>query len=291
MTKNTDENWKKDLNQLLVDSMVYHDKADYKKIGHYYDKVAPKHLYKYYADNERNIETVFNNKMWYSAPSCFNDPYDCDFSIDEPATINSLLSSIARDNNMKRGSSAWKKAYIAAKKEFPSFINTINSMKSSMGVACLSENSDNVLMWSHYANNHKGMCVEYNLMDFNRVLSFTPIPVIYSDERNVLKRLRVNSIEQDIMSFFNKSLVYKEKSWNYENEWRIVRDEKACGDHWNNEKHGALLDSVCPVSIILGCNAAPQFEDEIKTKCKKEGIRVYKMEKGTGNYEMIKVKL
>lgn len=271
--------------------MVYPNVADYTKIGYYYETVAPKHLYKYYADSEQSVETVFNNKMWYSAPSCFNDPYDCDFSIDESATINSLLLSIARNNNMKRGSEAWNNAYIAAKKQFPSFINTINSMKSSIGVACLSENSDTVLMWSHYANNHKGMCVEYNLLDFNRVLRFTPIPVIYSKERNVLRKFRVNSVDQDILSFFYKSLVCKEESWKYENEWRIVRDNEACGDKWNYEKHGALLDSVRPISIILGCNAEPVFEGEIKAKCKYEGIQVYKMEKRTGDYEMIKVKL
>lgn len=291
MTKQSDDNWKKDLNQLLVDSLVYPKRADYTKIGIYYDTKAPKHLYKYYADNERDVETVFNNEMWYSAPVCFNDPYDCDFAIDEPATIDSLLSSIARDNNIKRGSSAWKNAYIATKKEFPSFRNAIISMKSSMGVACLSENYDTILMWSHYANNHKGICVEYSLIDFVRCLSLTPIPVIYTKEKSVLSNLRVNSIEKDMMDFFLKSIVHKDSTWEYENEWRIVRDNKACGEKWNNEKHGALLESVRPESVTLGCNVKPQFEDEIKAKCKSEGIRVHKMVKGMSDYGMSRVEL
>ena len=54
-----------------------------------------------YGDRKHNIDAVFNNKMWYSAPVRFNDPYDCDFAIDEPATIDSLLRSIAYTNNMK----------------------------------------------------------------------------------------------------------------------------------------------------------------------------------------------
>ena len=227
--------------------------------------------------------------MWYSAPVCFNDPYDCDFAIDENDTINTLLSSsFVGDNTIKMGSPEWTAAYIAAKKNFPILLNEFNCIKSSIGIACLSENYDSVLMWSHYANNHKGMCIEYNLVDFNRVLGFTPIPVIYSKERNVLRKLRVNSLDQDIMDFFIKSLVCKEDSWKYENEWRIVRDDKACSNQWNEEKHGALLDSISPTSVILGYNAEPQFEEKKKKKCKYEGVRVYKMEKGTDNYMMKK---
>ena len=291
MISKDDENWKKDLNQLLVNGMVYPNRTDYASIGYYYDKVAPKYLYKFYAGSERNVETVFNNKMWYSAPICFNDPYDCDFTIDKRATINSLLVSIAQENNMKKGSAAWKEAHIVLEKEFPNLSKTIDNLKSSMGVACLSENYDTGLMWSHYANNHKGICVEYNLMDFNRLLRFTPIPVIYSKEKSVLRRLRYRYVDYDITSFYIKSLVYKEESWKYENEWRIIREDKACGEQWNDEKHGALLDSVRPVSVILGCNAEPEFEEKIKTNCKSQGIRVYKMVKGTSDYGMSRVEL
>ena len=291
MTIQMDEIQKKELNQLLVDSIVNPDKADYIRIGYYYEERAPKYLYKYYRDNQRNVDAVFNNKMWYSAPISFNDPYDCDFALDEPAIINSLLYSIVCDNNMRKGSVAWKSAYITLKKEFPKFKMVIEDMKSSMGVACLCEDYNNVLMWSHYANNHKGMCVKYNLMDFNRILKYTPIPVIYSKNRNVLRRLRMNYIEHDITSLFVENLVNKEEAWKYENEWRIVRDEKACGEQWDNTRHGALLDSIRPEAVIIGCNADRQFENEVKGKCKSEGIRVFKMEKRNNDYGMNKIEL
>lgn len=291
MIKKTDEYWKKDLNQLLVDSLVHPNVADNTKIGFYYYTKAPNYLYKYYGDRKHNIDAVFNNKMWYSAPVRFNDPYDCDFAIDEPATIDSLLQSIAYTNNMKRGSEAWKNACVALKKAFPSFRETLDTMKSSIGIACLSESFDTMLMWSHYANNHKGMCVEYNLMDFVTNLNFTPIPVIYSNEKSILEKLRINSIDEDILGFFLNSIVHKDTVWEYENEWRIVRDNNACGEQWDNGRQGALLNSVRPVSVILGCNAEPEFEKEVIGKCNSEGIRVCKMVKGTGDYGMSRVEL
>ena len=47
----------------------------------------------------------------YRGEVCYrehNDLYDCDFIIDENATISSLFDSIARDNQIKRGSAAWR---------------------------------------------------------------------------------------------------------------------------------------------------------------------------------------
>ena len=130
MIKQTDENWKMDLNQLLADSLANSDNVDYAKIGFYYVTKAPKYLYKFYADNDRNVEAVFSNKMWYSAPICFNDPYDCDFTIDKRATIDSLVSSIAQVYNFNRGSAAWMSAYNAVEKKFPELAETIDNLKS-----------------------------------------------------------------------------------------------------------------------------------------------------------------
>ncbi len=39
-------------------------------------------------------------------------------------------------------------------------------------IACLTETEDSLLMWSHYANNHCGMCVEYDLLSINEQLKF-----------------------------------------------------------------------------------------------------------------------
>ena len=53
--------------------------------------------------------------------------------------------------------------------------------KQVTGISCLSESDSSLLMWAHYANNHKGMCVEYELLQISEQLKFSPIPVIYTD--------------------------------------------------------------------------------------------------------------
>lgn len=77
-----------------------------------------------------------------------------------------------------------------------------------------------VLMWSHYANSHKGMCVKYRFKkDFfkeymvgSKELLFI-CPVIYEEniqQTGNQKRLMGNE------------LLIKSKDWEYENEKRMI---------------------------------------------------------------------
>ena len=140
-------------------------------------------------------------------------------------------------------------------------------MRSEMGIACLSESDDSLLMWAHYANNHYGMCVEYELMEINRQLEFTPVPIIYSERRACLDSLNPDTVERDTTKVFIESLTTKSLEWRYEKEWRIIRDDGACGDRWDAVKKGALLDMIRPTSVTLGCMAKQEFSKEVQEYC------------------------
>ena len=47
---------------------------------------------------------------------------------------------------------------------------------------CLSENNSSVLMWSHYADNHKGICIEYDFESIknNKLIYYSLFPVNYT---------------------------------------------------------------------------------------------------------------
>ena len=53
----------------------------------------------------------------------------------------------------------------------------------SIHVACFSETKESILMWSHYADNHKGFCVEYDFKELGISNPFARFifPVIYTD--------------------------------------------------------------------------------------------------------------
>ena len=84
------------------------------------------------------------------------------------------------------------------------------------------------------------------------------------------------------------ALSTKSTEWSYEKEWRIIRDDSACGDKWNEQKHGALLPMIKPTSIILGCQVAGSFQQNVEEYCKENRINLYKMEKDNHLYNLNK---
>ena len=169
-----------------------------------------------------------------------------------------------------------------------SLLNTQIPPTYITGISCLSESDSSLLMWAHYANNHKGMCVEYELLKISNQLKFTPVPVIYTNDRVTLSSLESENLDHDTMKIFVESITTKSSEWNYEKEWRIIRDEAACGTRWNKADKGALLEMIRPTSITLGCRSEGDFEKSVREYCEKEKVTLYKMEKNKDKYQLDK---
>lgn len=100
-------------------------------------------------------------------------------------------------------------------------------MKELFLIGCLCTDYKNKLMWSHYADSHKGFCIEYDysLMDID-AHTILPLPVVYSGERPLIswKAAFDNTPEnlEEAVAQFTKGLLTKDSIWSYENEWRIL---------------------------------------------------------------------
>lgn len=283
--------WKKQLRKELISALVGSPSEKtraFEQIGYYYKCCAPASIYKYFRDGQRSLDTVKENKLWYSAPIKFNDVFDSDISIDENGVFDSMLKMPGIPKGIRPGSQVWKAVRNQFRKDLPTLRANLDGLKSTTGIACLTETNDSLLMWSHYANNHRGMCVEYELMAINEQLKFSPVPVVYEDERVWLRSINQSTLDAEIKKVLIESLTSKSPEWSYEREWRIIRDEGACGTKWEKEKNGALLDMVRPNSIVLGCMAKLEFEESVRGYCDKNKISLYKMRKSTEFYKLEK---
>jgi len=109
-----------------------------------------------------------------------------------------------------------------------------NVIDNQFGVASLTTSFNNPLMWSHYANSHKGICIEYDLSEeLKNVESLKSllIPVRYLNERvtidyTLMDKIDLNNIlakgKNDILKFFISGLYTKHDVWKYEDEWRSI---------------------------------------------------------------------
>jgi hypothetical protein len=127
--------------------------------------------------------------------------------------------------------------------------NFIKSINKEIGIFSLSENSANILMWSHYADSHRGYCVG---LDFNILLGIVGSigAVTYSDKFPKLELLPKLPVED-----FMKLLTTKSNDWKYEKEIRVVMRFKA--------RETIKIPNNCIREVILGHKMEEKHKKEI----------------------------
>lgn len=252
-------------------------------------------LYKYMSA-EKFERMITNETIRFTPPSEFNDPFEFLPHIDgfenEHNTDMLIEESLCREmeNTYKKFNeiginlknfSTMRDIYkpIMAKMIKDYLLNMQNvfqSLCSKLGVLCLSSEKDNILMWSHYADSHKGVVVIFDTT--NNFFKKIPGPlgeiraVTYSDIRP-----KVN-----IESAFNHELFYvKASAWSYEKEYRLIYPLIPNFDcEWVDMKKGICKIPLSIVNgIIFGAKCPPKTKaallDKLKTTGKLDGINIY----------------
>ena len=103
----------------------------------------------------------------------------------------------------------------------------IDKLRNSILIGCFASDYKNRLMWSHYADSHKGFCIEYDFSsDEKSVIDMTPFPVIYSDKRvKIPLKAAFDNTPKNIDEATAQiilSILTKDMAWQYEKEWRLI---------------------------------------------------------------------
>jgi hypothetical protein len=239
--------------------------------------IPPSFLYKYYRiekdkddkwSNEQWIkEVILENKVYFPSPMTFNDPFDCRlnllFSGTEEEWITYLHRAIKNsDFNLNRIQRINKvKAFMGQPNYRKKAEENIKERVKKIGVFCLSEKNDDLLMWSHYTSGHTGLCLEF---DRQKSIFREALKVTY--QKDYPKFLLIKEqLEKIIETFiFNKS-----DYWKYEKEWRII-------DHKRGSGFFAYTEDAL-TSIFLGCQIAEKDKQKIIdwNKRRKKPTKVY----------------
>jgi len=59
-----------------------------------------------------------------------------------------------------------------------------NQFQANLGIACFSEDVRSILMWSHYAENHTGFCLEYPVININQLSDYQNYHGLYPVQYN-----------------------------------------------------------------------------------------------------------
>jgi hypothetical protein len=184
----------------------------------------PKYLYKYRAVDANALAMLASDKLYLSRLDAFNDPFEV-LSLD-----STLQTALTRDGHgpfaVSRDTS---KTATAAER---------------LRVCSLTEESQDLLMWGHYANRHRGFCIRFE-MENEPALAELMFPIHYSPTLTNADELDVNSIEDAIQNSLAKS-----SNWSYEREWRIVAELPV--DAASNSELFATYRPEALTAIIFG---------------------------------------
>ena len=202
------------------------------------ERSIPEFLYKYFkldAKNKKKIERIFtHNEIYFASPMRFNDPFDCRVHASFDATdddweeyLNGVLKERHPEWEYHERQTFVDQLIRGGWREDPGTkqkgVNDVQEAVNKIGVFCLTEVRDDILMWSHYADGHKGFCLQFNinpkLYPFGEML----FQVQYTSSYPQI------TITKNHKDQTRKVLLTKSTSWEYEKEWRIFDPDDSLG--------------------------------------------------------------
>lgn len=217
---------------------------------------TPRFLYKYVSIETAKI-ILENSSLKFSAPSEFNDPFDCKANI---SSINSYQDIFFLLYKMYHDKMSLRDLYLKsieiykdpAKREYVC-VSSLEEVINKSGICCFSQTNNQILMWSHYANKHTGVCLKFDLCQ--DLEYFCPIGTVRYESKFLEYNYTINP--ETVI----EHVCRKAKDWEYEKEVRVFRSNKAGCYPFNAN---AL---VC---IIFGCRSDDSDIKSIKSLVSKK---------------------
>ena len=95
------------------------------------------------------------------------------------------------------------------------FRDTKEKLHKNTGLICFSQSWENPVLWSHYADKHRGICLGFDAPDD------LPKPVIYTPDALKVAHSEKKSLPKITEDFMKSLLLTKFVDWRYENEVRL----------------------------------------------------------------------
>jgi len=194
---------------------------------------VPNILYKYRDWNNpfhRNL--LQKGELFFASISGFNDPFDGTIPhryAPEELTEDNIFKKYLEITTRKfphltetaiheKCYEYQRRGYFHNEKYLEDFEkDTCERLNEQFGIACLSKKNDNILMWSHYANCHTGICLGFNKYKLFYDTEAVFKHVKYSEDLPML------SLFEDVYTYYSKLIGTKSILWDYEKEYRLSK--------------------------------------------------------------------
>lgn len=242
----------------------------------------PERIYKYQPGSVGAITNLAAGRIWFSDPMRFNDPFDCAIDlIDKEIQAGFERSDTADCIEVLAALKVAPEIITQLMQESEAYIKRLacNAVRSNLekmagGVSCFSDCRDSMLMWGHYAECHKGFCLEFTT-------EFPP----FSDPaklrrvkyHNKFPQFDVSRLARDGFRHLLDFMLAKAEFWSYEREWRLIHNEK--DKQYYFERH-------CLTSVYFGAKMPEENQCMIGHLLEKMPTKLYRAKLKDGEYSL-----
>lgn len=227
-------------------------------------------LYKFRGlSNRERLEPIFRSQaLYWPSISQLNDPFESRPRVIPPPMRNQLerlkvekqaydlyrRNGMARPNAKQHSKVLTMPGLLQARAD--EMMHDLPSVLEMYRIFSLAGNCESILLWSHYAEAHTGICLGFasDTQEFGQA-----IEVNYSCDLP-----NMDFFERDHEKIITTIALTKSKEWKYEQEFRLVSQEPTmCGlpivkDHWYCFRPENLVE------VIMGCNIKPTDENFVR---------------------------
>lgn len=252
-----------DVKVFLREAEYYAGRGDYKQSKELYKKfyyyifkqerqdycLGPISLYSFRTYNTYSVQDLINSEITVVHPSKMNDPFD------------SLITFLSKEENLKNICKV--QSHVKIQSEiFKHF--RIRSFATGRFNQFMKNDEvlGNTLMWSNYADSHRGFCIRYELSD-DFTYKFAENSNTNDYSFSLLQLVRYHDEPVGIKSRLNTLTAFslKKRCWEYENEVRLITyDTSTDKDHL-----GIKLDEGSRIAeIVFGYNCPDEVVETIR---------------------------
>lgn len=226
--------------------------------------------YKYRSGTDFHIEALKENYIWLASIETLNDPCEALFDSEYFKPQLEVLLQLFHVNN--------NSAVIGSLGALYEMLNKVLSLSTKVGIFSLSKTFADELMWAHYADSHKGFCIEYDV-DYlikNKVYDFILFEVIY---QNIPPKIEIEDLmnlkNNKHTNFIQKIIGTKSKRWEYEEEVRIITTNSG------KQKH----DFRAVKGIYFGSKMLEEAKHKVMKALAGRGVQYYQIYLEEGTYK------
>ncbi|MFA7404855.1 MAG: DUF2971 domain-containing protein [Pelobacteraceae bacterium] len=241
-----------------------------------------KKLYRYRSVTDMSIAGIEANEFFFASPSGFNDPFDCKNLFTFHGARNSdwriFLSNylINKEPHLteQERKQAVEKVIRAGEHRSREKITEQGAIWSEilekqsrrLGIVCLSEKPDDILMWAHYGDSHRGFCLEFDSDVLKK--SYYCSRVRYRKEYPTFTEFVRSDLEEMARTF----VLTKSNHWKYEKEVRLLRNAETEDGRDLGRVVKYPLESL--TGIIFGCSISDAYKARVEESVRKNGANV-----------------